>query len=565
MSRSRLRAGRGTASGPAEVAGAVGNAVRRMRDAAPTMTGAIDAAVRRGLLLALLLIGGLTLAPSAASAAGEPIARFTCSAPGVACTPCPVSCSDSTGATVPAGVRVGFDGRASSDDRPGAPAGTITAYAWSFGDGVTATGAQTGHAFAQTGTFSVTLKLTDNSAKTDTKVRTIVITKGQTVIATSASPGVALGGGTLSDSATVGGRGGSSAGATIDFRLYGPNDAACTAAPAFHPAPVAYPAAGGSVSSPAFTPTQAGTYRWTASYGGDANSLPSVSACNAPGETTTVVRAAASIASSASADLVLGAGALSDSATVAGRYRPSAGATVDFRLYGPDDPGCAGAPAFESLGVVVPAADGRVTSAPFAPALAGTYRWVASYGGDVANAPVSGWCGDPGQTTVVSAAAVLAIPALAAAPAAALDRDRDGVADIADGCPSFAGDRRNGCPSRVNAVIRGAWRVNDLFSKLVELTVKAPIGSRIDLRCSGAKGACPFKSRTILRTTQRMTGLTRSFSAMRILPADTRITIRVSHPLQRGTYKRLLTRAGRRLPAVVERCLDERRQVQRCP
>jgi hypothetical protein len=534
-----------------------------MRDAAPTMTGAIDAAVRRGLLLALLVTFVPALAPSAASAAGEPIARFTCSAPGVACTPCPVSCSDSTGATVPAGVRVAFDGRASSDDRPGAPPGAVATYAWSFGDATTGTGAQAGHTFAKPGTFSVTLKVTDNSAKTDTKIRTIVITKAQTVIAASASAAVALGGGTLTDSATVGGLGGASAGATIDFRLYGPDNADCAGAPVFHPAPVAYAAGGGSVSSPAFTPTQAGTYRWTASYSGDANSLPSVSACDAPGESTTVTRATTTIASSAVAGVVLGAGTLSDSATVSGRYRPSAGATVDFRLYGPDDPGCAGAAVFESLGVAYPAADEPVSSAAFTPALAGTYRWIASYGGDASDAPVTGSCGDPGATTVVSAAAVLAAGPLASAPAP--DRDRDGVADAADVCPSFAGDRRNGCPSRVNAVIRGVWRVNDLFSKLVELTVRAPVGSRIDLRCSGAADACPFASRTILRTTQRMTGLTRSFTAMRILPADTRITIRVSHPLQRGTYKRLLTRGGRRLPSVVTRCLDQRRQIQRCP
>ncbi len=528
------------------------------------MTGAIDAALRRGLLLALLLAGGLALAPSAATAAGEPVARFTCSAPGVSCTPCPATCSDATGATVPAGVRVAFDGRSSSDNRPGAPAGSIAAYAWSFGDGVSGSGAQPSHAFDRPGTFSVTLKVTDNAGLTDTKVRTIVISKGQTVLATSASADLALGAGSLSDSATVGGRGGSLAGATIDFRLYGPGDENCTSAPVFHPALVSYPAAGGSVSSPAFTPTQAGTYRWTASYSGDANSLPSVSACNAPGEMTTVARATPALATVASADVALGAGTLSDSATVDGRYHPAAGATVDFRLYGPDDPGCAAAPAFESLGVAYPAAEAPVSSAAFTPALPGTYRWVASYGGDAANAAVTGSCGDPGETTVVSAA-VPALAPLATAPSPVLDRDGDGVADAADGCPSFAGDRRNGCPSRVDAVIRGIWRVNDLFSKLVELTVRAPIGSRVDLRCSGPKGACPFSSRTIPRTTRRLTGLTRTFSAMRILPAQTRITISVSHALRRGTYERLLTRAGRRLPAVVMRCLDQRRQVQRCP
>ena len=46
--------------------------------------------------------------------------------------------------------------------------------------------------------------------------------------------------------------------------------------------------AGGPVTSAAFTPPQAGTYRWVASYGGDANSMPVAGACNDPNESTVV-------------------------------------------------------------------------------------------------------------------------------------------------------------------------------------------------------------------------------------------------------------------------------------
>ena len=79
------------------------------------------------------------------------------------------------------------------------------------------------------------------------------------------------------------------------------------------------------------------------------------------------------ISAQASPAITLGAGSLSDSATVGGRISPLAGATVDFRLYGPDNPTCAGAPVFVSTGVPYPAAGGTVTSAAFEPAAAGTY------------------------------------------------------------------------------------------------------------------------------------------------------------------------------------------------
>jgi len=256
----------------------------------------------------------------------------------------------------------------------------------------------------------------------------------------------------------------------------------------------------------------------------------------------------------ASPNITLGAGPLSVSANVSGRDTPVAGATLDFRLYGPDDATCAAAPAFQSLAIAYPAAGGAVSSAPFAPALPGTYRWVVSYSGDTNNAPVTSACGAAGTTTVVTFV-----------PLAPSDRDDDGVRDSVDKCPGFAGNLPNGCPTLLNADVRGVWRVNDLLSKLVSLTVRAPLGSRIVLRCSGRKGACGFKTRTVARTTKRNTGLTRNFKRPRILPAGTRITVYVTKPRFRGTYERVLTRTGRRLPSVANRCLNASGEVQGCP
>lgn len=144
------------------------------------------------------------------------------------------------------------------------------------------------------------------------------------------------------------------------------------------------------------------------------------------------------------------------------------------------------------------------------------------------------------------------------------DRDRDGTADLADACPATPGDQANGCPRRLSADVRGMWRANALYSQLVSLTVRAPTGSRIAVRCRGAR-ACGFSSRTIDRTTKELTGLTRYFRGRRVLPAGTIITVRVTRARQIGHYESVTTRRGRHLPRVVNRCISPRGIVQRCP
>ena len=239
-------------------------------------------------------------------------------------------------------------------------------------------------------------------------------------IATSASPDIVLGAGTLVDEAIVIGRVDPQAGATVDFRLYGPDDGDCSGSPVFE-SRHSYPVRNAVVRSDVFTPTRAGTYRWVAEYSGDANNAPAVGVCGHANETRVVARASPSIATSASADIVLGRGTLAGQATVSGRVHPQPGATIDFRLYGPDDATCSGSPAFVSSDVPYPVAGGAVRSAPFTPTSAGAYRWIAAYGGDANNAPVRGSCADADVSRVTAPPAPPPTPPPPSAPTPATE------------------------------------------------------------------------------------------------------------------------------------------------
>ncbi|MEA2703583.1 MAG: hypothetical protein QOD63_1528, partial [Actinomycetota bacterium] len=162
---------------------------------------------------------------------------------------------------------------------------------------------------------------------------------------------------------------------TAIFRLYGPSDPSCVA-PTMFTSMVAVN--GTSVNSSAFVTSQAGTYRWTTSYSGDAN-------YNAAGPTP---------CSSASADVivdkirnVLGVTAkapisnvLVATATLSG-FAPNG--TMSFFLTGPNDTYCAGPVLFTST--VTVNGVGTYSSSGFAASLHGTYRWRASYTGDSDN------------------------------------------------------------------------------------------------------------------------------------------------------------------------------------
>jgi hypothetical protein len=108
---------------------------------------------------------------------------------------------------------------------------------------------------------------------------------GNPTVTTKATPKAKLGG-KISDTATL--SGGTTPTGTITFQLFGPNNATCSGTAVFTSTK---PVSGdGSYPSDPFKPTKTGTYRWVAAYSGDANNNPATTACNAPGETSTVTK-----------------------------------------------------------------------------------------------------------------------------------------------------------------------------------------------------------------------------------------------------------------------------------
>jgi YVTN family beta-propeller protein len=260
------------------------------------------------------------------------------------------------------------------------------------------------HAATEVGTYHWSATYSgdaNNDTASSTCSEASVIAKATPTLVTAASPGIVLGAGSLSDTATLAG-GQSTPTGTVTFKLYGPNDPTCSAsAISTSTKPVS---GNGDYGSDPFTPTAAGNYRWTGEYSGDANNDAIAATCNAPGESTAVAKATPTLSTTASADMVLGAGRLTDSATLNGRSNPLAGATLTFKLYGPNDPTCAGSPVFESADVSYPVGGGPVSSDPFTPTAAGDYRWVASYSGDASNEGAGTACGDPGAAVTVAKA-----------------------------------------------------------------------------------------------------------------------------------------------------------------
>lgn len=113
--------------------------------------------------------------------------------------------------------------------------------------------------------------------------------KASPTIATVASLPVAVGGG-ITATATLTGASSAVSG-SLTFVVYGPDDATCSASPAFTDTePVA---TNGSTTSPSFTPTTPGTYQFVVSFAGDADDKAVASACNAAGSTVAVSAVAA--------------------------------------------------------------------------------------------------------------------------------------------------------------------------------------------------------------------------------------------------------------------------------
>ena len=222
------------------------------------------------------------------------------------------------------------------------------------------------------------------------------ITPATPALVTTASAGGPIGT-VLTDQATL--SGGASPTGSITFRLYGPNDATCTGAPVFTSNAIAVNGNGSYTSAPGFTSAALGTYRWIASYSGDANNAAIPGACNGANESATITTAAPALVTTASAGGLVGT-VLTDQATLSGGVNPTG--SITFRLYGPSDASCTGAPVFTSNAIAVNG-NGTYASAPgYTSTAVGTYRWIASYSGDANNVAIPGACNGANESVTIT-------------------------------------------------------------------------------------------------------------------------------------------------------------------
>jgi hypothetical protein len=114
--------------------------------------------------------------------------------------------------------------------------------------------------------------------------------------------GPAAVGAAVTDAATIAASSSPGPTGTMTFRVFGPDDARCASSPAFTSA---VPVRGnGTYTSAPFVPTVAGTYRWIASYSGDADDPTAETPCNDPAQRFDVAGAPNASSAGRSCELV---------------------------------------------------------------------------------------------------------------------------------------------------------------------------------------------------------------------------------------------------------------------
>jgi hypothetical protein len=213
------------------------------------------------------------------------------------------------------------------------------------------------------------------------------VTPGLATLATSAVIGSAV-----HDTATL--SGGASPTGNLVFKAFGPNDTTCANAAAFSKTVTV--SGNDAYESGDFTSSQAGSYRWTVEYSGDADNAAVTSPCNSANETSTVSKASPGISTTATS-AVVGA-AIKDTATISAGAAPTGNLT--FKAFGPNDTTCANPVAFTKT--VAVAGNAGYESGNFTAGSAGSYRWTAEYAGDANNNPVISACNAVNETSTVS-------------------------------------------------------------------------------------------------------------------------------------------------------------------
>jgi hypothetical protein len=102
--------------------------------------------------------------------------------------------------------------------------------------------------------------------------------------------------------------------------------------------------------------------------------------------------------------------------------------------------------------------------------------------------------------------------------------------------------------------------VSPRWTKLVSLSVRAPVGASLDVRCSGR--SCVFKKRILKHTLRSPTSVTRYFGSKRRLAPGTGITVRVIRKAA-GIYQRISIQNGRK-PKLTRGCVSQKGTLYRC-
>ena len=234
---------------------------------------------------------------------------------------------------------------------------------------------------------------------------------GSPTLTTSPTSPVTIGS-SISDTATLSGVKGSPAPvpapSTVTFNIYAAADTSC--ATPLNATPIQTVSTDGSGVNPTytsgtFTPSAPGSYQWVASFAGDNNNNAVVGACGDATEVSVVNKAGPTISTNAAplTRTIVATGLdLTDMATLLGGQNPTG--TITFHLYADNGSGGCGTEVTGSPVTKAVAGNGSYTSPLIHITSAGTYHWIASYGGDTNNSSVSGACGDTAENVTVNRA-----------------------------------------------------------------------------------------------------------------------------------------------------------------
>ncbi len=216
--------------------------------------------------------------------------------------------------------------------------------------------------------------------------------------------------------------GGTSPTGSLVFKLFGPNDSTCSAAPAYT-SPLTKVTGDGNYVSPSFGPTVAGVYRWVDLYSGDSKNTAVSTACNDPNETvtvssgvtkkpTTTITSLSGGGQSGTTISVPPSTTVTDKASISGTNAAAAGGTVTYAVY--SDANCK---TMVKSGGTVTVTSGKVpASNPVTLSTGGPYYWQAVYSGDGSNDGSTSTCGSEVESLITASTPTCALSSINVGP-----------------------------------------------------------------------------------------------------------------------------------------------------